>query len=53
VFAVAGLFSVIGGAIMACLAQRFPAQVQALEITAGVLLIGGLALTGTALPVLL
>jgi hypothetical protein len=51
--AAAGLLSVFVGAGVAYVAERFPAYVEALETGAGVLLIGGLALTGYALPVLL
>jgi hypothetical protein len=45
-----GLLSVVTGAVIACLAQRFPAHVAALETAAGALLIGGFALMGCALP---
>jgi hypothetical protein len=48
-----GLLSVILGGVVAYLSERFPAHVEALETGAGVLLIGGLALTGYALPVML
>jgi len=41
------------GACIACMAERFPAHVEALETGAGFLLIGGFALTGCALPTLL
>lgn len=44
------LFSVLLGGITACYADRFPAHVEALETGAGMLLIGGLALIGSALP---
>ena len=48
-----GLLSVIVGAVAAYLAERFPAHIEAVETGAGVLLIGGFALTGYALPVIL
>jgi hypothetical protein len=48
-----GLLTVFIGAAVACMAERFPAHVEALETGAGALLVGGLALTGYALPVLL
>jgi len=48
-----GLFSVVVGTIVACVAERFPTHVEALETGAGVLLVGGFALTGYALPFLL
>jgi len=51
--AVASVISVVLGASIAYAAGRFPAHVEALETGAGVLLIGGLALMGTGLPVLL
>lgn len=38
---------------MAYVADRFPAQIQALETGAGFLLIGGFALAGCALPIVL
>jgi hypothetical protein len=47
------LLSVIGGAAVAYYADRFPAHVEALETSAGALLIGGLALLGSALPAIL
>jgi hypothetical protein len=55
--AAAGLLSVILGAVVAYSAQRFPdhfaGHVEALETSAGVLLMAGLALAGCALPVVL
>lgn len=55
--AAAGLLSVMLGAVAAYSAKRFPGHfaghVEALETGAGVLLIGGLALAGCALPVVL
>jgi hypothetical protein len=47
------LLSVIAGAAVAYYANRFPAHVEALETSAGALLIGGLALLGSALPTVL
>jgi hypothetical protein len=47
------LLSVIAGAAAAYYAARFPAHVEALETGAGALLIGGLALLGSALPTIL
>jgi hypothetical protein len=46
-----GIVSVVGGALLACQTQRFPAYMRLLEIGAGFLLIGGLALSSCALPV--
>ena len=51
-----GAISLIGialGVAAACLAERFPAHVEAIQTGAGVLLIGGLALLGSALPMVL
>ena len=49
---VVSLASLISGAALASLAERHPSYVAALELGAGVLLIGGLALLGIALPFL-
>jgi hypothetical protein len=49
----AGLLCVLLGAVIAYFAERFPAHVETLETGAGVLLIGGLALAGSALPIML
>jgi len=52
----AGVMSVIGvgfGAAVAYAADRVPLHREALETAAGLLLIGGLALLGTALPIIL
>ena len=46
----AGLFSVAVGAVVAQFAGRVPAHAAMIETGAGVLLIGGLALIGFALP---
>ncbi len=51
-----GAFSLIGvvlGAVVAYVADRFPARAETLETCAGALLIGGLALLGSALPAIL
>jgi hypothetical protein len=45
--------SVILGGTTACLAERFPAYMPAMQTVAGILLIGGLALIGSGLPVLI
>jgi hypothetical protein len=50
---VLSLMSMVLGAAIAYLADRFPAHVEALETSAGALLIGGLALLGYALPTIL
>ena len=44
------LASVIAGAAIAYVAERFPAHMAALETGAGALLIGGFALMGCGLP---
>ena len=51
--AAVSVISVVLGAAVAYVADRYPAHVEALETSAGVLLIGGLALLGSSLPVLL
>jgi hypothetical protein len=48
--AFASAISVLIGATLACCAERYPAYTPALETIAGVLLIGGLGLIGSALP---
>jgi hypothetical protein len=48
-----GLLGVVAGAVIAYVAERWPAHVAALETGAGALLIGGLALTGYALPAMI
>jgi hypothetical protein len=51
-----GALSLIGivlGAMAAYFADRFPAHIEAIETGAGVLLIGGLALLGSALPAII
>ena len=47
------LISVLIGATIAYAADRRPAHVELLETSAGALLIGGLALLGSALPAIL
>ena len=51
--AILGLLSVTTGAVVAYLAKRFPAHIEALETGAGALLLGGLALASHGLPILL
>ncbi|MCK5496295.1 MAG: hypothetical protein KAI80_07780 [Hyphomicrobiaceae bacterium] len=46
------LISVVLGATIAYVADSFPAQNEALETGAGILLICGLALLGSALPMI-
>jgi hypothetical protein len=53
VVALLGLLSVMTGAVVAYLAERFPAHIEALETGAGALLLGGLALASYGLPVIL
>jgi hypothetical protein len=53
VVAILGLLSVVTGAAVAYLAKRFPAHIEALETGAGALLIGGLALGSSALPIII
>jgi hypothetical protein len=45
--------SVVLGTAAAVVAERFPAHIEAIETGAGVLLIGGIALAGSFLPVVL
>jgi hypothetical protein len=47
------LTSIVLGAAFASMAERFPAHIEVLETSAGALLIGGLALLGSALPAIL
>lgn len=49
--AVISLVSVLAGVLLATVAERYPAHVATLETCAGVLLIGGLALMGSGLPI--
>lgn len=51
-----GAMSLIGivlGTAAACCADRFPTHAETIQTSAGVLLIGGLALLGSALPMVL
>jgi hypothetical protein len=51
VIGILALLSVVTGATLAYLADRFPAQrIEAVETLAGVLLIAGFALIGSGLP---
>ena len=47
------LISVVLGAAVAYVADRFPTHIETLEMSAGALLIGGFALLGSSLPVVL
>jgi hypothetical protein len=47
-----GLAIVMFGAITAYFSTRFPAKAEAIETAAGFLLIGGFALIGCALPLM-
>jgi hypothetical protein len=49
----AGLLIVTIGSVAACLAGRFPAHAVRVETFAGFLLLGGFALMGCALPVMI
>ena len=51
--AICSLVSLILGGTIAALSERYPAYVEALETTAGALLIGGLGLIGAGLPILI
>jgi len=44
---------VVAGGTLAQFARRFPVRTETLETIAGFMLIGGFALIGSALPVLL
>jgi hypothetical protein len=50
---IVSLVSIIFGTAAASLAERCSKHVEAIETGAGVLLLGGFALIGTALPVML
>ena len=50
---VAGLLSATGGAVIAYLAKRFPAHIEAIETASGILLLGGFALVGCGLPAMI
>jgi hypothetical protein len=49
----ASIVSVLLGAVAAVMAEHFPAYTEAVDTCAGVLLIGGFALAGSCLPVVL
>jgi hypothetical protein len=49
--ALVSFVSVVMGTAIACVAERYPARVETLETGAGILLIGGLALLGSGLPI--
>jgi hypothetical protein len=49
----AGLLIATIGSVVACISKRFPANTEAVETTAGFLLLGGFALIGCALPVMI
>jgi hypothetical protein len=51
--ALVSTISVVLGGTTACLAARLPAYTDAMETAAGILLLGGLALIGSGLPVLI
>jgi hypothetical protein len=48
----AGLLIVTIGSVVACLSKRFP-HTETVETAAGFLLLGGFALIGCALPVMI
>jgi hypothetical protein len=47
---IAGLLSAVAGGVLAYFAERLPAQTELLETAAGVLVLGGFALAGYAMP---
>jgi len=49
----AGLLTVTIGTVVACLSKRFPPHTETVETAAGFLLLGGFALMGCALPVMI
>ena len=51
--AAVSVISVVLGAGVAYFADRYPAHIEKLETSAGVLLIAGLALMGSGLPAVL
>jgi putative Mn2+ efflux pump MntP len=51
--AAVSVISVVLGAGVAYFADRYPAHIEELEASAGVLLIAGLALLGSGLPAVL
>jgi hypothetical protein len=50
---IVSLISVTVGAVAAYLGERLPKHAEAIETGAGFLLIGGLSLLGSALPIIL
>jgi putative Mn2+ efflux pump MntP len=50
---IVSLISVTAGAVAAYFAERLPQRAEAIETGAGFLLIGGFALLGSALPIIL
>jgi hypothetical protein len=53
VLGIVSLINVTVGAATTYVAERLPARAEAIELGAGFLLIGGFALIGSALPVIL
>jgi hypothetical protein len=53
VIGILSLLSVMSGTAIAYLAKRFPTHIELLETGAGALLLGGLALASSGLPVIL
>jgi hypothetical protein len=53
VIGILSLLSVMSGTAIAYLAKRFPPHIELLETGAGALLLGGLALASSGLPVIL
>jgi len=47
------MFSVAAGALVAYVSERIPARTETLETMAGIMLLGGFAAIGCALPSLL
>jgi hypothetical protein len=47
---IAGLLGVVAGGVLAYLAERLPTQTELLETAAGILVLGGFALAGYAMP---
>jgi hypothetical protein len=50
---IAGLISVMAGAIVAYLSDRFPARIEVLETAAGVMVIAGFTLAGCSMPTII
>jgi uncharacterized membrane protein YjjP (DUF1212 family) len=50
---IAGLLSVMVGAIVAYLSDRFPARIEVLETLAGIMVIAGFALAGYSMPTII